>query len=353
MNKVVFWELRKSIFNKRGIVIIFVLILLKILYSVFVNYGYPDGVDVDIYKEYMEEIEGKYTSQKAEYIRSEIERNKELSQSESKYRQQYIDGIITSDEFRTILKEIERTDKVLTTLYYIEAKCQYFENDYGDGCFFYDLDMQRYMDGIGIDFFLFAFILYIITTIFIMDSNIGVDILVTSSVYGRERLQRIRVIMSLIVSILLTLILEIAEISVKCITNDMDCFGYPIKSIMNLSGFSLDISIKTAIIYIFDTRILFKVVVVLFAICIAKFVKSNIGVYLITLGVILIPYMLRDTLFNNCHFLVLGEGFSGLQLYSTNYSLIGINGYIISIIGAIGTIILAVVVIEKKKSIIR
>ena len=275
MNKIKKWELRKCLLNKFAVALMIILFIGKIISAIVYNANIPEGVDTDIYKEYMKTLEGKYTKEKSEYIENEIARISSLEDSQFSYVVKYDKGLISKEEFDNIMYEIRIAPKMLSTLSYISSKCDYCENSYREGIFFYDLDIQRYMSVMGLDFIGLTFVIYICMSLYFSDISAKTTVLVTTSYYGKKYTNRIRLILGLIICVLSTVILSITEFVVKYITMDIDYFKMPVKAMLDMNNFAFDTNIGSGLLIIYGGRVLLTVVIVL-GFSIAARIKTNL-----------------------------------------------------------------------------
>lgn len=275
MNKIKKWELRKCLLNKFAVALMIILFIGKIISAIVYNANIPKGVDTDIYREYMKTLEGKYTKEKSEYIENEMARISSLEDSQFSYVVKYDKGLISKEEFDNIMYEIRIAPKMLSTLGYISSKCDYYENSYREGIFFYDLDIQRYMSVMGLDFIGLTFVIYICTSLYFSDISAKTTVLVTTSYYGKKYTNRIRLILGLIICVLSTVILSITEFVAKYITMDIDYFEMPVKAMLDMNDFAFDTNIGSGLLIIYGGRVLLTVVIVL-GFSIAARIKTNL-----------------------------------------------------------------------------
>ncbi len=275
MNKIKKWELRKCLLNKFAVALMIILFIGKIISAIVYNANIPEGVDTDIYREYMKTLEGKYTKEKSEYVENEMARISSLEDSQFSYVVKYDKGLITKEEFDNIMYEIRIAPKMLSTLSYISAKCDYYENSYREGIFFYDLDIQRYMSVMGLDFIGLTFVIYICMSLYFSDISAKTTVLVTTSYYGKKYTNRIRLILGLIICVLSTVILSITEFVVKYITMDIDYFKMPVKAMLDMNNFAFDTNIGSGLLIIYGGRVLLTVVIVI-GFSIAARIKTNL-----------------------------------------------------------------------------
>lgn len=275
MNKIKKWELRKCLLNKFAVALMIILFIGKIISAIVYNANLPEGVDTDIYKEYMKTLEGKYTKEKSEYIENEMARISSLEDSQFSYVVKYDKGLISKEEFDNIMHEIRIAPKMLSTLSYISSKCDYYENSYREGIFFYDLDIQRYMSVMGLDFIGLTFVIYICMSLYFSDISAKTTVLVTTSYYGKKYTNRIRLILGLIICVLSTVILSITEFVAKYITMDIDYLKMPVKAMLDMNNFAFDTNIGSGLLIIYGGRVLLTVVIVL-GFSIAARIKTNL-----------------------------------------------------------------------------
>lgn len=275
MNKIKKWELRKCLLNKFAVALMIILFIGKIISAIVYNANLPEGVDTDIYKEYMKTLEGKYTKEKSEYMENEMARISSLEDSQFSYVVKYDKGLISKEEFDNIMHEIRIAPKMLSTLSYISSKCDYYENSYREGIFFYDLDIQRYMSVMGLDFIGLTFVIYICMSLYFSDISAKTTVLVTTSYYGKKYTNRIRLILGLIICVLSTVILSITEFVAKYITMDIDYLKMPVKAMLDMNNFAFDTNIGSGLLIIYGGRVLLTVVIVL-GFSIAARIKTNL-----------------------------------------------------------------------------
>jgi len=275
MNKIKKWELRKCLLNKFAVALMIILFIGKIISAIVYNANIPEGVDTDIYREYMKTLEGKYTKEKSEYIEKEMARISSLEDSQFSYVVKYDKGLISKEEFDNIMYEIRIAPKMLSTLSYISSKCDYYENSYREGFFFYDLDIQRYMSVMGLDFIGLTFVIYICMSLYFSDISAKTTVLVTTSYYGKKYTNKIRLILGLIICVLSTVILSITEFVAKYITMDIDYLKMPVKAMLDMNNFAFDTNIGSGLLIIYGGRVLLTVVIVL-GFSIAARIKTNL-----------------------------------------------------------------------------
>ena len=109
MKELIKLEIKKNFLQKKVFIVLMALICMKVVISIYDNAPYPNGVDVGIYKEYVDILEGPHDKEKLEFINSEIKRYDELRNNEDVYIAKYRVGEISATEFRAIKKDIDKS----------------------------------------------------------------------------------------------------------------------------------------------------------------------------------------------------------------------------------------------------
>lgn len=338
-------EVRKNLCSKKIYIVFLILICLKICYTIFFDTN-NINIDLDIYSEYMSELQGKHTEEKYDYIINEIEWYQELQNSQEEYDRQFMLGEITSAQYREILKEIDDAQSTLDVLRYIQVKADYFKYTYSDGEYFYDIDISRYLSNMDMDIFALIFLIFIIAIIFTGDNSTGTEALVITSKYGRKMIMNIRMVITLICAVGISFMFQTAEIVSKAVTINFGNIYAPLKSIIEFSDCTIDVSIKNFIIILFITRLVFFVEIAVICIFIAMKIRKSIAVYTITLGIVVLPKLINDTLPKIIKVIIPGNGYVGTDIYELSFDIFGAKAYITSFICMLLVSIISITYIE-------
>lgn len=324
-------EIKKNLCSKKIFIVFLILVCLKIFYTVYFDVNNLN-IDLNTYNKYINELQGMHTDEKYNYIISEIERYRELENNAEMYDIQFMTGEITSVQYREILKEIDNAQYTLNVLYYIQDRAEYFKNTYNQGEYFYDIDISRYLSNIDIDIFALVFLIFIIAVIFTTDNSTGTETLVITSKYGRKKIMNIRIVITLICAVLISFVFQIAELVSKAVAINFGNTDAPLKSMLEFSGCTIDVSIKNFIIILFITRLVFLVEIAIIGIFVAEKTRKGMAVYTIILGIVVLPKLINDTLPDIIKLIIPGNGYAGTDIYQLSFNIFGVHAYIMSFI---------------------
>ena len=180
MNKILKFELKKSILNIKALIFLVVMLLLKVILA-FVNIPQTGkNIDEKLYKKVISEMPGGYTQEKRDFVEERLEYFSDIK-DEKTIEYNYYLGKYTDEEYREIKNDSLIAEKMIPVYSYIREKYNYYYEKYPDGRLFYDLGVQKYIASIGMEFTAIIFIAYIICNIFCNDYRCRTDVLVKTS----------------------------------------------------------------------------------------------------------------------------------------------------------------------------
>ena len=240
MNKILKFELKKSILNIKALIFLVVMLLLKVILA-FVNIPQTGrNINEKLYKKVISEMPGGYTQEKRDFVEERLEYFSDIK-DEKTIEYNYYLGKYTDEEYREIKNDSLIAEKMIPVYSYIREKYNYYHEKYPDGRLFYDLDVQKYIASIGMEFTAIIFIAYIICNIFCNDYRCRTDVLVKTSYNGRKKLFGCRMLITMSVVVVLSIVSLLLDYLIKSRLFDINYYNYSIKSIMEMSGFTLDI----------------------------------------------------------------------------------------------------------------
>ena len=320
-------EIKKNLLQKKVLLVLILLIVLKALISLSDNASYPSGLNVSIYKEYMEQLEGPHNSQKLAFVNSEIERYDELRKNKDLYIAKYRMGEITAAEFRAIKSDIDKADDIINTLYFIQSKANYYETTYQSGIYFFDLDIERYINGMNIDYCALIFILFIVALIFATDYQKKTEILVRTSMFGGRYLLNVRLILLMVVTVLISSLFQISEFIIKFNTLEIQGMDKPVKSLLSFMNYSFDITITEMFGVLFVTRLMFLVYISIIAVVLSFISKSYMGIISGGAILVVIPDFIVSALPKWLGYALPSSGYNGILIYNNIDKMLGIPSY--------------------------
>lgn len=314
MNKILKFALKKSILNIKALIFLVVMLLLKVILA-FVNIPQTGkNIDEKLYKKVISEMPGGYTQEKRDFVEERLEYFSDIK-DEKTIEYNYYLGKYTDEEYREIKNDSLIAEKMIPVYSYIREKYNYYYEEYHDGRLFYDLDVQKYIASIGMEFTVIIFIAYIICNIFCNDYRCRTDVLVKTSYYGRKKLFECRILITMSVAVVLSIVSLLLDYLIKSRLFDINYYNYSIKSIMEMSGFTLDISVGNAILLINITKFIYMIIFSFILIGISRVLKNTYYVFLAGAGLVLFTYILSEFVPKAARFFLPGAGLTGIKLF--------------------------------------
>lgn len=314
MNKILKFELKKSILNIKALIFLAVMLLLKVILA-FVNIPQTGkNIDENLYKKVISEMPGGYTQEKRDFVEERLEYFSDIKDTNAIEYNYYL-GKYTDEEYREIKNDSLIAEKMIPVYSYIREKYNYYYEEYPDGRLFYDLDVQKYIASIGMEFTAIIFIAYIICNIFCNDYRCRTDVLVKTSYNGRKKLFGCRMLITMSVVVVLSIVSLLLDYLIKSRLFDINYYNYSIKSIMEMSGFTLDISVGNAILLINITKFIYMIIFSFILIGISRVLKNTYYVFLAGAGLVLFTYILSEFVPKAARFFLPGAGLTGIKLF--------------------------------------
>lgn len=314
MNKILKFELKKSILNIKALIFLVVMLLLKVILA-FVNIPQTGrNIDENLYKKVISEMPGGYTQEKRDFVEERLEYFSDIKDKNTIEYNYYL-GKYTDEEYREIKNDSLIAEKIIPVYSYIREKYNYYHEEYPDGRLFYDLDVQKYIASIGMEFTAIIFIAYIVCNIFCNDYRCRTDVLIKTSYYGRKKLFECRILITMSVAVVLSIVSLLLDYLIKSRLFDINYYNYSIKSIMEMSGFTLDISVGNAILLINITKFIYMIIFSFILIGISRVLKNTYYVFLAGAGLVLFTYILSEFVPKVARFFLPGAGLTGIKLF--------------------------------------
>lgn len=314
MNKILKFELKKSILNIKALIFLAVMLLLKVILA-FVNIPQTGkNIDENLYKKVISEMPGGYTQENRDFVEERLEYFSDIKDTNAIEYNYYL-GKYTDEEYREIKNDSLIAEKMIPVYSYIREKYNYYYEEYPDGRLFYDLDVQKYIASIGMEFTAIIFIAYIICNIFCNDYRCRTDVLVKTSYNGRKKLFGCRMLITMSVVVVLSIVSLLLDYLIKSRLFDINYYNYSIKSIMEMSGFTLDISVGNAILLINITKFIYMIIFSFILIGISRVLKNTYYVFLTGAGLVLFTYILSEFVPKAARFFLPGAGLTGIKLF--------------------------------------
>ncbi len=346
------FELYKALRKKELLLFFIIGIIIEVFIAGQDNRLIPGDLNVKIYKEYMNELDGKYTNKKQQWIMSEQEKYQEYIEEKTIAEEKYDNDKIDAQEYKTAIRHYKEASVKLPTLTFVLNRSIYLEEiaDNSDNVnFFYDLDADDYIKNMGVDIVVILLITIFAVHIFGEDYNCGTDNIVATCEKGRKKLFVARLKCVLLISFVAGAVFPIIEYAVKSYKYDLGNLNSDIKCLESMSDCGLSLTIKEYLLMCTAVRIM---AAILFGIIVSGFIiliKNTIAAYVVSVAVVYLPYLLYDTFGKLINQISLCKGFGVYKGFYKPQKIFGIHGMIIWAILYIIIDIIILTVLKKKK----
>ena len=125
MNKILKFELKKSILNIKALIFLAVMLLLKVILA-FVNIPQTGkNIDENLYKKVISEMPGGYTQEKRDFVEERLEYFSDIKDTNAIEYNYYL-GKYTDEEYREIKNDSLIAEKMIPVYSYIREKYNYY-----------------------------------------------------------------------------------------------------------------------------------------------------------------------------------------------------------------------------------
>lgn len=292
----------------------------------------PGKVRMKVYRYYIHQLEGDYTDEKHAWLLSERDRYQDVLQNKDTYEEQYYRGEIEPSVYRQFLDETKEADARLGTLEYLIEKSIYLgqlQEDSDKVSYFYDLDINDYIENMGVNIIVILLIMVLTVHIFGEDESCGTCSMVKSSKDGRQKVFRARIWCTLLLSAIIGVVFSVAEWITKSQTYQLGDGSQDIRCLASMRESNLAMSIREYLILCIGTRIVSAIFFAIIVMGITLLVKNVISDYVIALAVAYLPYLLKEIIKKTIGRISLFRGFAVYEGYKKPLYLLGFHGMFI------------------------
>lgn len=347
-------ELKKTFVTRKIMFIVLLLLVSKSIYTIISLNVKETNFDKEIYGNYMDEISGNYSDDKLNYINDLIGHYKDAIDKEELYKSKYYANMISAEEYRSYINEIDLGKVRLPVLTIIREKLEYFsmrKDIVNNIKLINDINISDYIASIGIDIIMIISIIFIVSRLFTNDYTDHINIFVITSKYGRTNISNIRLGIAIFFSVIMSILLQIVEFVTVEMIKEFNDYDASIQSITEYSNLP-NLSIGNFILLVYGIRTLFGIILNIIISFVAKLMRSFIGVFIFTLTIVFIPYFLYDSLPNILKSICISKGLYGVGMFTDYYEIGSIPNSIIMLI-SMSIIIVGCYIVQRKRTKIR
>ena len=350
------YECMKIFGNIRICAVLLLLFILNIIISMQNKTVMFEGYKSDVYKYYMDILEGEYTKEKHDYVMEEYDRMKAHIANEGLYDEQYKNNLISSTEYRELSSVADLAKNRLKTFEYIVMKTEYYAQCGKTPSYFYDVDVEDYIVNMSVNIPLLLSIILIIATLFNEDYAANTVYMIRSSKYGKERLYYRRIYLTVALSVSLSVVFYVGEFVTKYLYMDLGILNSNACSLMGMSKVGLDSfnsfdsvgetcfngTILEYLVISLVIRIVYMVLIALFISSIASFTHKYIATFAVSLGIVYLPSVITESVF------ILRKGLEVYPVFAYNQSIHGVPDVMVAVV-AYAVVAIALIGVAGKK----
>ncbi len=325
-------ELYKALRKKE----ILILLVLGIAFDVFMSSKnsviLPQGVNRNVFREYIAKVAGEYTDEKKDFIISERDKYQSYTEQWGEYEEKYRSGEIEPEEYSDFMHNFKEAERKLDTLEYLVSKSLYYEElskISGYVMYFDDIDVDDYVGNMGIELALVLLLTVIIVNLFGEDFACGTHYMVITSENGRGRLYRARLKCLMIISILSGVLFPAVEWGTKAHHYDLGNMDADIRCLSSMKGSGLNMNIGEYLLLCVVVRTVAAVFYSIIVMAVTLLVRNTISDYVISVALLFLPNIIYEQLGKYLKVSALCRGFAVYQGYGTGLKVAGIHGMVI------------------------
>lgn len=327
------YELLKVFGNIKIMAVILGMFILSSIMAMKIDTIMFEGFSTDVYKYYMDYLEGEYTQEKHSYVFEEYSRLKEHISNSSLYDKQYKDKLISATEYRELSSEASLAKGRIKTFEYIVEKTEYYAGCENTPSYFYDIDVDDYIVNMSVNIPLLLSLILVIAVLFNEDYSANTVYMIRSSKDGKDRLLCRRLRFVVIIAIVLGVVFYVAEFLIKYFYLDLGDMHSHISSLKSMENAKFSGSIWGYLLTSIGIRMMYTVLVALLISVIAILTHKYMMTIGVALGVVYLPSVITDSEWT------LIAGLKAYPLINTNLAFIIVMVYILIFMGIIGILV--------------
>ena len=311
------YEFIKLFSNKKIIIIIVVMFGINIFLATRNSTVMYEGFNSKVYEFYMESLQGEYNEDKYIRVMNEYAEMQDLLAKEGSYLQQYKDKILSVNEYKEISSDISMAKSRIKTIEYVVEKTQYYSQCKNMPSYFYDIDVNDYIENMSVNIPLLICLILIVSFIFCEDYYSNTISMIRSSKNGKNILCFNRMMCVCICSITLSVVFYIGEFGVKILLMNLGDINANISSLMCMKNTTLNVTISEYILLTIIYRTFFGIIVGIIFSVVAICVHKYIVMFMTSLGIVFIPVLITDNI------LIISKGLEAYPLLSSAKRIFG------------------------------
>ncbi|MEG0751070.1 MAG: DUF5050 domain-containing protein [Oscillospiraceae bacterium] len=294
MKKLLGFEFEKMLLKRKGILIIFIFILLKIIFLAVSN----DNINLfvednkELFFEYDSRFSGLVTEEKSALIETEYRRINDAKLRTDTLYSDLENGIISYDEF---VKEVAIADEYASKQWAFNAiynKYQYANENPSQRYFLYDNGWNALLSSERLDVIFILLILVLISPIFCYEYESEMDKILLTSQNGRGKIAVTKIFASCIIVAILATLFCVVEYSHFNFEYGLPHGDFPLQSLEYFKTSLSECSLLETFLTISALKIFGSVMLALIIMCISTLFKKIIITLFSSCAIVFLPYIL-------------------------------------------------------------
>lgn len=291
-------ETYKTLLSSRLFILIIVLFIAKLLISSSI-YETPVAYSDAVYKEYMQAVAGEVTDEKRMYL---INERKKINETRAMYdymQSQYIDGLLTIEEYHQYLSEYNYAYSRDIYLKRVEDHLVYIDqmqSQKKDAWFVYDTGWKQLFFP-SFDWTLYVCVVALFGGIFASEHNNTsssgcFSALLRTTKYGRQKTFFTKYFSSVVIGITLFIAWSIVDLTLILCSYDMPLISAPVYSLQTMKSFPFTVTIFQYCIIMYAIRLLILIIFILCICSLSQLLKRQIIILTVIVVATIIPELL-------------------------------------------------------------
>lgn len=312
------YEFRKLLKSKFYLIFILALIFQTIL--MFIPHNNEHDYSDEVYKNYIAELNGKYTTAKKNYIKEKYNDTERIISEHDNFLSAYKRNEISLEELDIHNLNYNKALAERSTLEYLISKCNYFDS-LGYGYFFYDTPWEDFFSNSGYNYIISFAVICVISAIFNIEYRFKSVSMINTSKNGKIKICIAKLAMAVILTFFISIVIYILQYGIFT-ASEGDNSNLGIENLLNYDKLK-GISLRQ---YYFNDILLKSIswsASSLFICMISVLVKNSVFTFFISFVFLLCPYFVSDYFTETWYYyLFLSNQFGNMYTHTINIFLV-------------------------------
>ena len=299
-------ELKKLFVKNKGIYIVIILILLKILFPTFnSNSAYIEQnieLNKTIYSEYCEKFGGKLNLIKIRKIDEYITNIKSAESKSNIILEKYYNNLINNNEYCIEIAKLKPLLNQKKIIQYFDDYYQYCKEDTSNRYLVYENSWVVLLTDSGLDVFLVLLIILLVTGIYTNEYNVNMNLINNTTKKGKTSLFNVKLLIGVVASITIVILFSIINFIVVDNKYGLNGLSYPIQSVQKFQNITYEISLFGMFLLQMLIKIFGAIIITVIISAISIIFKTKLESVCTALLLIIVPSFLFETITLSDHY---------------------------------------------------